>query len=100
MRETAEQFQADKTDRQGDKRTLRMLTQPLYRYEVARDDVLEGALFAFVEGTDPEVLLLIEARANGEKREWQYALCRLNSVHLQAQYKERSVWDVPLIEYR
>jgi len=100
MREIAEQFQADKTDRQGDQRALRLLTQPLYRYEPARDDVLDGALFAFVEGTDPEVLLLIEARQAGERFQWQYALARLNSVRLQAKYKDRSVWDQPLIEYR
>jgi len=100
MRDIAEQFQADKTDRQGDKRTLRLLTQPLYRYEPTRDDVLDGALFAFVEGTDPEVLLLVEARQTGERHQWEYALSRLNSVRLQAKYKDRSVWDQPLIEYR
>ena len=100
MRDIAEQFQADKTDRQGDKRTLRILTQPLYRYDSARDDVLDGALFAFVEGTDPEVLLLVEARQTEKRSEWQYALCRLNSVRLQAKYKDRGVWDEPAIEYR
>jgi hypothetical protein len=100
MRDIADQFQADKTDRQEVQRTLRMLTQPLYRYESTRDDVLDGALFAFVEGTDPEVLLLVEARQTGERYEWQYALSRLNSVRLQAKYKDRSVWDQPAIEYR
>src|SRR5688572_10584126 len=76
MRDIAEGFQADKTERQGDKRTLRILTQPLYRYESARDDMLDGAMFAFVEGTDPEVLLLVEARQTGLRHEWQYALAR------------------------
>ena len=100
MRDIADQFQADKTDRQEVQRTLRMLTQPLYRYESARDDVLDGALFAFVEGTDPEVLLLVEARQTGERYQWQYALTRLNSVRLEAKYKDRSVWEQPTIEYR
>jgi hypothetical protein len=100
LRDIADQFQADKTDRQEVQRTLRLLTQPLYRFESAHDDVLDGALFAFVEGTDPEVLLLIEARQAGDGHQWQYALCRLNSVRLQAKYKDRSVWDVPAIEYR
>lgn len=100
MRDIAEGFQADKTDREGVRRTLRILTQPIYRYESARDDVLDGALFAFVEGTDPEVLLLVEARQMGGRYEWQYALARLNSVHLEAKYKDRSVWDQPAIEYR
>jgi hypothetical protein len=100
MRDIAALFQVDKTDRQEVRRTLRLLTQPLYRYEPARDDVLDGALFAFVEGTDPEVLLLIEAREAGQGHQWQYALARLNSVHLEARHKDRSVWKQPLIEYR
>jgi hypothetical protein len=100
MHDIAEGFQADKTDRQGDKRTLRLLTQPLYRYESARGDVLDGALFAFVEGTDPDVLLLIEARQAGQRHEWQYAIARLNSVRLEAKYKNGSVWDQPAIDYR
>ena len=100
MREIADQFQADKTDRQEVQRTLRLLTQPLYRYESSRDDVMDGALFAFVEGTDPEVLLLVEACKSGQRYEWQYALSRLNSVRLQAKYKDRSVWEEPAIEYR
>jgi hypothetical protein len=104
MRDIAEQFQADKTDRQQDQRTLRLLTQPLYRYELSRDDLLDGALLALVEGTDPEVLLLIEARKTGERFGWQYALARLNSVRLQAKYKDReytrrdrpySVFNIP-----
>jgi hypothetical protein len=100
MREIAEQFQTIKTDREGVQRTLRILTQPIYRYQSARDDVLDGALFAFVEGTDPDVLLLVEARATDQRHEWQYALTRLNSVHLEAKYKDRRVWDQPAIEYR
>jgi hypothetical protein len=34
----------------------------------------DGALFAFVVGTDPELLLLIEAQDD----QWQYAVARLN----------------------
>ncbi len=50
-------WRADKSDRE----VLRQLPQPLYRYDSKRSDVLDGAVFAFVQGTDPESLLLIEA---------------------------------------
>ncbi len=33
-----------------------MLPRPLYGYQVDRADLTDGALFAFVQGTDPEVL--------------------------------------------
>lgn len=40
---------------------LRLLPQPIYRYS-EETDVLDGAIFAFVMGTDPELLVHIEAR--------------------------------------
>src|SRR5579872_2361398 len=43
---------------------LRLLTQPLYRYPAGEGEVLDGALFAIVMGTDPEVFVLLEARRN------------------------------------
>ena len=46
-----------------EKTELRLLPKPLYRYRVNRPDLTDGALFAFVLATDPEVLLMIEARS-------------------------------------
>ena len=46
----------------GVDRDLRLLSQPLYRYEKTEGDLVDGALFAFTLGTDPEALLFIEAR--------------------------------------
>ena len=42
--------------RRDNRYTLRLLSQPLYRYESTDPEVLDGALFAFVTsaGTDPE----------------------------------------------
>ena len=39
---------------------LRLLATPLYRYRDTSPEGSDGALFAFVQGTDPEVLLLVE----------------------------------------
>jgi hypothetical protein len=58
LRAMAAGFSATKTGRNAVTRPLRLLTQPLYRYE-GNDP--GGALFAFVEATDPEVFLLLEA---------------------------------------
>ena len=33
---------------------MRLLAQPIYRYENTKGDLIDGALFAFVLGTDPE----------------------------------------------
>ena len=42
-------------------------------------NVLEGAIFAFVEGTDPEAFLLLEA-APESKPNWKFAFARMNIV--------------------
>ena len=41
---------------------MRLLAQPIYRYENTKGDLIDGGLFVFVLGTDPEAFLLIEAR--------------------------------------
>ena len=66
MRSLARRFQATnfKMDSPSE---LRLLTQPLHRYEDQAAGVLEGALFAFAEGNDRGMLLLLEAVADGEK---------------------------------
>jgi hypothetical protein len=96
MKMLAEQFQAtmcgwkaDSTDREE----LRLLTKPLYRYEVKDGPVIDGAVFAFVMGTDPEVLLLIEAVKAGDKATWQFAFARRTSGALEGRWKESVVWE-------
>jgi hypothetical protein len=93
MRALAREFHAffDLPDNQSE---LRLLTQPLYRYEASRPDLIDGALFAFVQTTDPEVLLMIEARPVNGKTVWHYALARMSMVNLRAQHGDQSVWRV------
>lgn len=78
----------------SDRESLRMLPQPLYRYESKRSDLLDGAVFAFVQGTDPEALLLIEAFKTRDRFEWQFAFARRTSGELEGRHKEQIVWHV------
>lgn len=72
-----------------------MLPQPLYRYESRRSDILDGAVFAFVQGTDPESLLLLEAFQKGNGFEWQFAFARRTSGELEGRHQDAVVWHVP-----
>jgi hypothetical protein len=72
---------------------LRLLTQPLLRYEAQPAGGKDGALFAFVQATDPEILLLIEERPDGGAPAWHYALARMSMVNLRAHHKDREVWS-------
>jgi hypothetical protein len=70
------------------------LPTPLYRYPVAKSGVVDGALFALMSsaGTDPEVLLLIEARKVDGKMRWEYACGRFSDWELHVQRKEKEVY--------
>ena len=86
-------WKADSTDREE----LRLLPRPLYRYEPNGDagkesTVIDGAVFAFVMGTDPESLLLIEAVKRGEKETWEFGFARRTSGELEGRHKDKVVW--------
>jgi hypothetical protein len=94
MRRLAQEFTGHSIDRDGKRWQLRLLPTPLYRYPIAKTGVIDGALFALVSsaGTDPEVLLLIEAKKGDEKPHWQYACGRFSDWELHVQRKDKEVF--------
>jgi hypothetical protein len=95
MRRLAQEFTAQEIDK-GKRCELRLLPAPLYRYPASKTGVVDGALFAFVstDGTDPEVLLLIEARKENGKTRWEYACGRFSDCSLYVQHKDKEVWSL------
>lgn len=73
------------------RRKIRLLTQPIYRYEPKDSKLRDGALLAFVQGTDPELLLLLEAWPDGTNYESRYGLARMISVSIEARYRNQVV---------
>jgi hypothetical protein len=94
MRDLAREFTAHTVDDLGERWQLRMLTRPLYRYEKPEDGLIEGAVFAFISsaGTDPEVILVLEAVKDGEKTAWRYRTVRYSISSLFVQFKGKEVW--------
>jgi hypothetical protein len=78
MRSICRDFAASTVSSSDERTELRLLPQPLYRYESTDPEMVDGALFAFVcsVGTDPEVFLVLEARETKEGKRWHYALAR------------------------
>jgi hypothetical protein len=72
---------------------LRLLPRPLHRYQNGGAGVLDGALFAFVEGTDPELVLLLETRP--DKPGWRFASGRLTRFKIEVRYLGRWVCEFP-----
>jgi hypothetical protein len=96
MRAMADQFKADDDFGERGWEALRMLTTPIARYGKAGTTPEDGALFAFVEGTDHEVFLFLEVRKNKDGvGEWQYALAPMGCWAVKVRHNDREVWSLP-----
>ncbi|HEV3340872.1 MAG TPA: hypothetical protein VG125_10965 [Pirellulales bacterium] len=104
MRTLAKGFSCELVDlrvnEQGERQSLRLLPQPIYRYESSDPDVLDGAVFAVVLGTDPELFLLIEARRSQDGFRWQFGLARMNDDAMVVKHNDREVWRVEPLKRR
>jgi hypothetical protein len=101
LKQLAREFSATKKEREGGRGELRLLTQPIYRYASPEEGVLDGGLFAFVQGTDPEVFLLLEARGGKQDQaRWEFAATRMNSVALQLRHRDNEIWAVEAMPWR
>jgi hypothetical protein len=94
MKKLAAEFDGHSIDRDSKRWELRLLPAPLYRYPAAKIGVIDGALFALVStaGTDPEVLLVLEAREEKGKLRWEYACGRFSDWELHVERKEKEVF--------
>ena len=100
MRRLAQEFTGFSVDRDAKRWELRLLPTPLFRYPTAKTGVVDGALFALVStaGTDPEVLLLLEAKTIDGKMRWEFALGRFSDWELRVQRKDKEVFSSVLNE--
>src|SRR5262249_15129072 len=77
---------------------LRLLKRPLYTYRDEASGVLDGGVFTLANGTNPEILLFVEARMdpkNSSKRIWQYTVGRLAHAELHLEYDGKEVFNAP-----
>jgi hypothetical protein len=95
MRSLAREFSGKSLSDSGQTWELRLLPQPLYRYESTDPDVLDGALFTLVSsaGTDPEIILVLEARAGEPAPRWVFGAARFSDMNLWLNHKDQEVWS-------
>ncbi|HZL90830.1 MAG TPA: hypothetical protein VFB96_20855 [Pirellulaceae bacterium] len=73
---------------------LRLLVQPVLRYRDPDKNIQDGTVFVLAHGTNPEVILLIEAiGAKLEESRWHYSLARLGSAELHVSLDDTEVWE-------
>jgi hypothetical protein len=95
MKKIAERF-TGAVDTVGDfanAEQLRLLVTPIYRYSAPAQSILDGALFAFVQGTNPEVLMLVEADAKAPgAKVWRYGFARMSCYFLRVHEGSELAW--------
>lgn len=94
MRRLARRFSGYSIDFEDQRWTLELLPQPLHRTAEENPEVLDGALFTFVStsGTDPEALILIEAREMDGHAAWHYSVCRFTDLTTRVSLDGDVVW--------
>jgi hypothetical protein len=88
MRELARRFAAQE-QLGAQKIDLRLLSQPVDRYDDPAGGIRDGAVFVFANGTNPEIGLLLEC----SEMKWSYGLFRLAAAKLLAQLDGKSVLE-------
>jgi len=95
MRKIAGRFSVS-DEFQGRKRTdeLRLLSKPLLRFGDPDSTTIDGSLFAQAHGTDPELLIILEALKTEDGARWYYSLAPMTGYALQARLDDKPVWQV------
>ena len=65
----------------------RLLAQPIDRYQSEKDEIEDGAIFAFANGTNPEIGLTLECGKDG----WIYGTVRLSAADVTVKLDGREV---------
>lgn len=103
MKKLAEEFTAELLDmrinQKGEDQQLRQMTQPVYRYESIKHHVIEGGVFAYVMGTDPELFLLLEVIDEEKSSSWRYGLARMNTDRLAVKFQGNEIWQVGKVSH-
>jgi hypothetical protein len=83
----------------GEYEPIRVLPTPIFQYTDPDTKLPLGAIFAMTStGTNPDVLLLLDARPDADGRlRWHYGIARLTSVGHQVKLDDMVVWDDPSV---
>ena len=94
LKEQARRFTAHEFwDPDNSRFELRLLVQPVHRYRDEKAKLWDGAMFVLAHGTNPEVLVLIEALGDSlDKARWHCSFARLGSAELHVEIDGREAW--------
>lgn len=99
MRGIARRFQLQSVwgEQESGEWELRLLPTPMMRYTSRDAEVIDGAIFGYAQGTNPEAIAVIEAVHGKEGAEWQAAPARLSGYSIRGSFDGEKILDTPRI---
>jgi hypothetical protein len=76
---------------------LRLLPQPIYRFADPGAGLMDGAIFLLAYGRNPELAIVIEARAEGTSTHWVYGINRISAAKSEVELDGAPVWEAPRV---
>lgn len=96
MKDISRRFEAHEFwDPNNSRFEMRLLVQPVHRYQHDATKLIDGAVFVLAHGTNPELLVQIEAQGTAQSPRWRYSLARLGSAEMHVLLDGREVWTEP-----
>ena len=93
MKRLARQFNATIWNAEDNSDQMRLLPTPICRYSDPEAGLIDGAVFGFTMGTNPDVLLVIEAHASDESPEWRFGCACMTSAGIEVRFEGRTVFE-------
>ena len=90
MRQLARRFTAKETLGEN-VIECRLMSQPIDRYSSEKDGILDGAIFAYANGTNPELAVVLECDEAG----WKFGVVRLGAAKSAVELGGREVASFP-----
>jgi hypothetical protein len=85
----------------GTSSEMRLLTTPICELQEPKSAALTGAVFGLgTNGTNPDLLLALEVRAEGDTSQWCFAPARLTTNGIVLNHQDRQVWETPHLNYK
>jgi hypothetical protein len=94
MRQLSKRFAVREKLANGETVECRLLPQPIDRYQSADQQIVDGAIFAFANGTNPEIGLILEC----DTSRWSYAAVRLSAAETTVYLDDREAARFPLTD--
>lgn len=79
-----------------DNQEMRRLPRHLHRYQVPDQGVTDAVMFGWTaNGTNPDAMVVIELRSNGDKHEWHYAMSQVTADKIVLKLDGKNVQEQP-----